>query len=76
MNICLSQARFHSMHVAACTAFEIDLSRRPHTSNCLKNHPMPSDIDDDEELGKYALKNPPGISFRLNPKGYRYAKQL
>ena len=64
------------MHVAACTAFEIDLSLTPHTSACLKDHPKPKDIDDKNlNLEEFAMKNPAGISFRLNPKGYRYAKE-
>ena len=61
------------MHIAACTSFEIDISVEPHTSECLKNHPKPdSDLDDPElKLSQWAETNPDGMSFRLNPKGYR-----
>ena len=69
----LLQARFHSMHVAECSAFEVDLSYEPYTSTCLKDHPKPTDIDDPElNLSEWAEMNPEGISFRLNPQGYRY----
>ena len=61
------------MHVAECSAFEIDLSHQPYTSICLKDHPKPTDIDDPElKLSEWAETNPEGISFRLNPQGYRY----
>ena len=73
------QVRFHSMHVATCSSFAIDLdSSSVHKSFCLKDHPtanesrIHSTIDHDT-LEKYAqpLQIPKGVALKLSPRGYR-----
>ena len=67
------QARFHSMHVATCSSFSIDLdSPSPHPSQCIMDHPHPENGNDMiTRYAEYEAKAFNTTSVKLDPRGYR-----
>ena len=65
------KARFHSMHVATCSSFAIDLtSDSPHPSTCLKGHPT-SDPENEDDIIEFDDVEEKVTSSKLDPRGYR-----
>ena len=65
--------RFHTLHVAECTDFEIDIEgKSPHTSNCLKHQHIHSTNENElnDTFAKYEDKIE-GVAYRLNSRGYK-----